>query len=203
MKTFIFVILLFLFILLFVIKFFKSKNQKDIEENVRKQRGAFNTKIQQQQKDFNAKIQKQVKEFEAIIQKQQSEFEIQAKRQYGNKKNLASERKSGISFGLSIGLLASLFIYVWVSWLGKDYSNIKNPLTGQKSYYRLSVNPKPPNSRVKIMNIEPRYKRGIILRQGEYVIKVEHPKYSPKYQCVTIKDRDVFIDVTLNRGKTK
>jgi hypothetical protein len=178
---------------------------KAVDEQIRKRHGEFDTKIQQQQKEFNLKLQKQVKEFENNIQKQRGEYETQTKRQYGDKQILASERKGGMGVGLLIGILASLFLYSWVSWLEWNEPTqkvSKNP-SKQKSYYRLTINPKPINSQVKIMNIEPRYRPGIILRRGQYVIKVEHPNHSDKYECVTIKDHNVSIDVRLKKGKTK
>lgn len=63
--------------------------------------------------------------------------------------------------------------------------------------YRLTVNPVPSNSTIKIMNIKQKYTKEIPLEPGQYVIKVEHPDYSSRYQCVIIKDEALSIEVPL------
>lgn len=64
--------------------------------------------------------------------------------------------------------------------------------------YRLTVNASPYNSRIRIMNITPKYRPGIALKPGKYNIYVTHPEYLPKRQWVTITNSDLFIDVILD-----
>jgi len=62
--------------------------------------------------------------------------------------------------------------------------------------YSLTVNTEPPNSRVRIMNIRPKYRDGICLKAGWYDIKVTHPDYHENKQWIEV-NRNTSIDVVL------
>jgi hypothetical protein len=64
---------------------------------------------------------------------------------------------------------------------------------------RLTVNAKPVKSRIRIMNIKPKYKPGIALKPGKYDIYVTHPGYVSKRMWVEIKEADLSIEVILDR----
>jgi hypothetical protein len=65
--------------------------------------------------------------------------------------------------------------------------------------YHLTVNAEPFTSRIRIMNIKPRYEPGIALKPGQYDIYVTHPSYYSKRFWIDIVDRDVSVDVVLER----
>ena len=67
-----------------------------------------------------------------------------------------------------------------------------------KSKYRLTINASPYDSRIRIMNITPKYISGIALKPGKYDIYVTHPEYFSKRKWVTLTNADLSIDVFLD-----
>jgi hypothetical protein len=67
-----------------------------------------------------------------------------------------------------------------------------------KGKYRLTVNAIPYDSRIRIMNITPKYRPGITLKPGKYDIYVTHPEYFSKRKWVTLTNADLSIDVILD-----
>jgi CHAT domain-containing protein/tetratricopeptide (TPR) repeat protein len=65
--------------------------------------------------------------------------------------------------------------------------------------YHLTVNVTPSDSRIRIMNIRPKYRPGIALKPGKYDIKVTRSGYESKRWWVEIKEADLTLDVTLNK----
>jgi len=55
--------------------------------------------------------------------------------------------------------------------------------------YKLYVKTKPKNSTIKIMNIKPKFKQGIALKPGEYIIRVEHDGYETITKNIKINDK--------------
>ncbi|HEW97181.1 MAG: hypothetical protein DRR00_19050 [Candidatus Parabeggiatoa sp. nov. 3] len=54
-------------------------------------------------------------------------------------------------------------------------NNKKFRVTIWPKKYRMSVNATPTNAKISIMNIKPKYRRGILLKAGKYKIKVSSP----------------------------
>jgi len=69
----------------------------------------------------------------------------------------------------------------------------------ENAKYRLTVNATPSDSRVRVMNIKPKYRHGIVLEPGKYDIEVTRSGYEPKRWWVEIKNADLSIDVILNK----
>jgi CHAT domain-containing protein/tetratricopeptide (TPR) repeat protein len=65
--------------------------------------------------------------------------------------------------------------------------------------YQLTINATPSDSRIRIMNIRPKYRPGIALKPGKYDIKVTRSGYESKRWWVEIKEADLTLDVTLNK----
>ncbi|MEN8219382.1 MAG: PEGA domain-containing protein [Pseudomonadota bacterium] len=63
----------------------------------------------------------------------------------------------------------------------------------------LTVNAIPSNSRIRIMNIGPKYQPGICLMEGKYEIFVTHQGYESYREWIKITDEDVSLDVMLTR----
>lgn len=66
--------------------------------------------------------------------------------------------------------------------------------------YRLTVQPQPRDARVRIMNINPRYRPGIPLEPGNYDLEVSQPGYTTLRRWVAIEDDDLTVPVTLERA---
>lgn len=64
---------------------------------------------------------------------------------------------------------------------------------------RLTIRATPSDSRIRIMNINPRYRPGIELEPGQYDILVDRKGYHAKRQWVMLRDQDVVVDMTLDR----
>ncbi len=67
--------------------------------------------------------------------------------------------------------------------------------------YRLTVNATPRDSTIKIMNIGPKYRPGIMLKPGQYEIQVSRPNYDTKTQWVEITDDDLSVNIKLKRKR--
>jgi len=65
--------------------------------------------------------------------------------------------------------------------------------------YALTVNATPPTSRIRIMNIKPKYQPGICLKPGKYDINVTHQNYHRYRKWITLKDTDVSVEVILRQ----
>ncbi|MBB3061470.1 bifunctional serine/threonine-protein kinase/formylglycine-generating enzyme family protein [Microbulbifer rhizosphaerae] len=66
--------------------------------------------------------------------------------------------------------------------------------------YRLTVQPRPRDARVRVMNINPRYRPGILLEPGKYDLEVSRPGYTTLRRWMEIKDSDLTVPVTLERA---
>jgi len=65
--------------------------------------------------------------------------------------------------------------------------------------YRLTVDATPSDSRVRIMNIKPKYRPGIVLTPGKYDIYVTRNGFKSKRGWVEIKDSNIIVEVMLNK----
>ena len=50
----------------------------------------------------------------------------------------------------------------------------------EENIYHLNINVIPADSKVRIMNIKPKYRHGISLKSGKYDIEVTHSDYESK-----------------------
>lgn len=77
--------------------------------------------------------------------------------------------------------------------------------------YSLTVKVTPPDSHVRIMNIEQKYEPGIVLEPGKYDIYVTRPGYEPERTWVEIKKSATLVSgtshltvsITLKKSKGK
>jgi tetratricopeptide (TPR) repeat protein len=67
----------------------------------------------------------------------------------------------------------------------------------KKEKYRLTINAVPADSRIRIMNIGPKYHPGIELISGEYKIVVDKQGYHSFTETVSIADSDLTLDAIL------
>jgi hypothetical protein len=160
--------------------------------------------FQHKLKKFDEDFQYENKEHEIEIQQQRKEFE----------KKILTEYKEGWFhatlfwfFVFILALYADDITNILSTKKPLDVSN-KNILSTKKPLdvnnntpdeYSLTVNTIPKDSMVKIMNIVPKYKNGIRLQPGQYIIQVESPGYSSRCRLVIVKDSNMSIDVTLEK----
>jgi tetratricopeptide (TPR) repeat protein len=76
---------------------------------------------------------------------------------------------------------------------------LRGPSRSGNLAYRLTVNATPRKSRIRILKIKPKYKRGIKLKPGKYKIEVTKPGYKKRIIWVTITDHDVNINIKLKK----
>ncbi len=70
----------------------------------------------------------------------------------------------------------------------------------KKSFASLTVQAIPPNAQVRILNIKPRYKPGMILTPGKYRVEVSAEGYWPKELCVEIvQGQNLLIPIRLEK----
>jgi len=101
-------------------------------------------------------------------------------------------------YTLKIITLALLLVILSVAVsLAPIFSPVAN--AGENAKYRLTVNATPSDSRIRVMNIKPKYRHGIALKPGKYDIKVTRSGYESKRWWVEIKDADITVDVTLSQ----
>jgi len=65
--------------------------------------------------------------------------------------------------------------------------------------FSLSVNAIPSKSRIRIMNIKPKYRDGICLKPGKYDVFVDLRGFKSYRKLIKVKDSDVSVDVFLKR----
>ncbi len=163
-----------------------TKFHKDNKDKLTKLKTEQNTKA----KDATVETTKKQKDFEANQIKQLENKEKQIEREKQEiQKDIANGREIGWMQATAFWAIFFIFYMIIINGFEVNWS------FGQT--YSLTVKTKPTNSDVKIMNIKPRYKDGIRLKPGKYVIKAQHPNYKNKYQCVIIKDKNVGIDMKL------
>ena len=80
-----------------------------------------------------------------------------------------------------------------------DMKTVINELRLKKSEYSLMINVIPATSKIKIMNIAPKYNYGILLKPGKYDIYITNSGYYEYRKWIEIKDSDVNIDVVLQK----
>jgi len=203
-------ILVVMFSFLFII--YKSKRLSEFEKNSQEQLANFKktqaaqlTKFQKDNKDKLTKLktEQNTKAKDATTDgvKKQADFAANQKKQLQNKqkeierdkqeinKDIANGREIGWMQATAFWAIFLIFYLIIINGFEVNWS------FGQT--YSLTVKTKPTNTDVKIMNIKPRYKDGIRLKPGQYVIKAQHPYYKNKYQCVIIKDKNVKIKMKL------
>ena len=163
-----------------------TKFHKDNKDKLTKLKTEQNTKAKdattettKKQKDFVANQKKQLENKQKQIEREKQEV----------KKDIANGREIGWMQATAFWAIFLIFYQILINDFEPKWSFGKN--------YSLTVKTKPTNTDVKIMNIKPRYKDGIRLKPGQYVIKAQHPNYKNKYQCVIIKDKNVAIDMKL------
>jgi tetratricopeptide (TPR) repeat protein len=67
--------------------------------------------------------------------------------------------------------------------------------------YHLTVSARPHDSTIKIMNIKPKYRPGIMLKPGQYEIQVSRRGYYTKTEWVDITDDDLSIKIKLKKKR--
>ena len=78
-----------------------------------------------------------------------------------------------------------------------DGSQVASNVQNSEVTYSLNINADPSDSRVKIMNIKPRYQAGIRLQPGSYDVLVQKDGYQDNRQWVTISNSSITRNVTL------
>ncbi|WP_426416302.1 SUMF1/EgtB/PvdO family nonheme iron enzyme [Aestuariirhabdus sp. LZHN29] len=63
--------------------------------------------------------------------------------------------------------------------------------------YRLSITPSPADSRIRILNIKPRYRENMALEPGRYLVEVSKEGFQPFKDWVVLENRDRAIDIKL------
>jgi len=79
----------------------------------------------------------------------------------------------------------------------KEILNEPN-VNSKPACYKLTVNAMPSDSRIRIMNIKPKYEHGICLKKGNYDIYVTHKNHTSYRKWVKVEDREVSISITLD-----
>ncbi|MBE9563119.1 MAG: hypothetical protein IMF12_09695 [Proteobacteria bacterium] len=69
----------------------------------------------------------------------------------------------------------------------------------RKGKYSLTINLTPSDSKVRIMNIKPKYQPGILLRPGKYDVYITNENYHEYRKWIEIKKSDLNIDIILNK----
>ncbi|RKZ41723.1 MAG: hypothetical protein DRQ49_04150 [Gammaproteobacteria bacterium] len=178
----------------------KSEQLKQFEKNTQKKREELQTTFSTKNKELGVKTKELAQNLRVLEQNSKKEKK-------NLKKQISNERKIGRNqaglFWLFIFSLYSVFLNDIKDFFKLTYPTIfETTMVQEKNaqsnkMYRLTVNPVPSNSTIKIMNIKQKYTKEIPLEPGQYVIKVEHPDYSSRYQCVIIKDEALSIEVPL------
>lgn len=70
-------------------------------------------------------------------------------------------------------------------------------ISKKNSKYELYIETKPKNATIRIMNIKPKFKQGIILKRGKYEIEISAKGYKTRKEWITLK-RNAKYEVKLD-----
>ncbi len=71
-----------------------------------------------------------------------------------------------------------------------------------KKQYHLTINATPDNARIYIMNIQPKYRPGMLLPSGRYIIRVKSKGYKTlSKKVINITDADKVVNIRLQKAK--
>jgi hypothetical protein len=87
--------------------------------------------------------------------------------------------------------------------LPSSYSFEESTETINDNLYNFTVNVRPSDSTVKIMNITPKYKPGIQLKAGKYDVLVERKGRKQWRKWIEIVNADLSVDVTLKKASKR
>ncbi|MEK7991506.1 MAG: glycoside hydrolase family 3 N-terminal domain-containing protein [Thiotrichaceae bacterium] len=73
------------------------------------------------------------------------------------------------------------------------------PKSQKIEQYTLTIRAIPLDSRIRIMNIVPKYQHGIKLSPGEYRIRVDKIGYLPHEEMITIEDSNINMEIELEK----
>jgi exonuclease VII large subunit len=172
---------------------FIEDQENDLQKFIKNHENRINklkTDQDNKSKEAETDIEKKLKDFEANQEQGLEDKKEQIERDKQEiQKDIANGREIGWMQATAFWAILLIFYLIIINGFEVNWS------FGQT--YSLTVKTKPTNSHVKIMNIKPKYKDGIRLKPGKYVIKAQHPNYKNKYQCVIINDKNVGIDMKL------
>lgn len=143
---------------------------------------------------------------ELLLEKQFKEVED---KRWEFEKRLKHEKLKGFRYAFVLtNMFWGLFVYMGYEYGFDMIANIiphlasdieKNKDVKNIKKYKLTVNTIPENSVVKIMNIFPPYKQGMLLEPGHYRIRVKAAGYCTENRRLEIKDKDEIISITLKK----
>jgi len=76
------------------------------------------------------------------------------------------------------------------------------PPTSKQSKYSLTINPTPSDAKIYIMNINPKYRRGMKLEKGSYTVKVMADGYKTKIKDIFLES-DINYDIGLEKKQKR
>ncbi len=211
---------------LFVLFFFwahKKLQLKEFEKIAQAKRKQFKQDANLRHKQFRQKTSSRTTEFEEDIkfqsktflnelESQQEELEenLQQKRKIFIKKKMSSEYKEGwLQATFFWFLVFILAIYVKPVMESPVIESPSDEKTNTKKYisneYSLTINIEPSGSKIKIMNIKPKYWPGILLEPKQYIVKVDHKGYASQCLTIDIKQDNIHRSISLKKptGETK
>ncbi|OQY50490.1 MAG: hypothetical protein B6247_21430 [Candidatus Parabeggiatoa sp. nov. 2] len=83
--------------------------------------------------------------------------------------------------------------------VAEDDQGSNTPTSCPDNQYALIVNATPATSRIRIMNIQPKYRPGLCLTPRRYDIYVTHRGYHSYRKWTTLKEADVSVNVALKQ----
>lgn len=71
------------------------------------------------------------------------------------------------------------------------------PALAQTKNYKLFIHPQPKDAKITLWNIKPAFKQGMSLPEGRYHIQVVREGYAPYLEWVTLKGKDLQLNIEL------
>ncbi len=149
--------------------------------------------------------QKQIKSLNNTITKQKKAITVYNKGIDSLKEKVLSYKKAQKSFNATCTDKSyhESDMQSVIAEIGEEKKAKKNnaKIDSNKAHgkYSLTVNLTPADAKVRIMNIKPKYKHGILLKPGKYDVSVTHPNYQEYRKWIKIKNSNLSIDVVLKK----
>ncbi|MFK5970382.1 MAG: hypothetical protein QM487_09720 [Candidatus Marithrix sp.] len=146
--------------------------------------------IKEKRSQVNDLSDKQIEDINIVITKQKQDIS------YYNDKVDFSEDKFNV---YHINKKAFSIDCADKSYNADDMKVVTDELESKKNKYSLMINVSPATSKIRIMNIVPKYNYGILLKPSKYDIYITRSGYHEYRKWIEIKDSDVNIDVVLQK----
>ncbi len=179
--------------------------RKQFNQDANLRRKQFRQKTSSRTTEFEKDIKFQSKNFLNELESQQAELEekLQQKRNFFIQNKISVEYKEAWLHATIFWLL----VFILAIYVKPVIESPSDEKTDTKKYvsnnYSLTIDTVPSGSKIKIMNIKPKYKPGILLEPNQYIIKIDRQGYASQCLTIDVKQDNIHRSISLKKPTDK